>query len=96
MNSKYEKYLPIGSVVLLNDATKRVMICGFCVTPKDENKLFDYIGCLYPEGIIDTDQNLLFNHNDIKQIFAIGYSDDEEKIFKEKLKKSLNGNVDNE
>lgn len=87
MEQKYEKFLPLGSVVLLKDATKRVMITGFYIKGKDmPDKIFDYIGCLYPEGIINTEKNLLFNHEDIKQIFAIGYSDDEEKKFKEKLK----------
>lgn len=91
MEQKYEKFLPLGSIVLLNNATKRVMITGFCIKSQETgDKMFDYIGCLYPEGIINTDQNLLFNHNDIKQIFAVGYSDEEEKIFKENLKQSLN------
>lgn len=84
---KYEKFLPVGSVVLLNEATKRVMITGFYIKGNEiPDKVFDYIGCLYPEGVISTDKNLLFNHEDIKQIYAIGYSDDEEKKFKEKLK----------
>lgn len=93
MNQKYEKYLPIGSVVLLNNGSKRLMICGFCISPKgDQTKVFDYIGVLYPEGMIDSEQSILFNHNDIKQIFAIGFSDEEEKTFKIQLKEALNSN----
>lgn len=90
MNTKYEKFLPLGSVVLLKTAKKRLMITGFCVVPNDDKtKMFDYSGCLYPEGIITTEQTALFNHDQIERIFAIGYSDDEEKTFKEKLKSSL-------
>ena len=87
MKEKYKKYLPIGSVVLLKEASKRIMITGFAVKGKDDNtgKVYDYIACLYPEGVINTEQNLLFNHDDIQRIFAIGYSDDEEKTFKERL-----------
>lgn len=93
MNQKYEKYLPIGSVVLLNGGTKRLMITGFCVVPNDDkSKVFDYSGCLYPEGVISSDQIALFNHDQIKTIYAIGYSDEEEKQFKEKLKKTLGEN----
>lgn len=93
MNQKYEKYLPIGSVILLNGGTKRLMITGFCIVPNDDkNKVFDYSGCLYPEGVISSDQIALFNHDQIKTIYAIGYSDEEEKQFKEKLKKTLGEN----
>ena len=37
-----KEYLPIGSVVLLKDATKRVMITGFYVKTDDTNDT-DYI-----------------------------------------------------
>ena len=82
-----EKYLPIGSVVLLKNAKKRVMVTGFAVRGKEmEDKMFDYIGCLYPEGVITTDKNLLFNHEQIDQIFYLGYVDDEWKNLEPKLK----------
>lgn len=88
MNEKFEKYLPIGSVVLMKEATKRIMITGYAVkSPQLGNKVFDYIGCLYPEGMVSSDRNLLFDHKDIQQIFAIGFSDDEQKKFVETLKK---------
>lgn len=91
MEQKYDKYLPIGSVVLLENANKRVMITGFCVTPNDgKSPMYDYIACLYPEGVLNTEKNLLFNHEQIKQIYAIGYSDDEEKKFKQLLKENIN------
>ena len=82
-----EKYLPIGSVVLLKDAKKRVMITGFAAKGKETgDKMFDYMGCLYPEGIISSEQNLLFNHEQIDKIFYIGYSDNEWKELEIKLK----------
>lgn len=73
-----EKYLPIGSVVLLKEAKKRVMVTGFVAQSQETgNKIFDYMGCLYPEGIISSEQNLLFNHEQIDKIFYLGYSDEE-------------------
>ena len=88
-----EKYLPIGSVVLLKEAKKRVMVTGFVAQSNETgDKVFDYMGCLYPEGIISSEQNLLFNHDQIDKIFYLGYSDEEEKDFKIKLNK-LNDNV---
>lgn len=88
-----EKFLPIGSVVLLKGGSKRLMITGFCVMAKDNsNVMYDYCGCLYPEGVISSDQTALFNHEQIEKIFYIGLSDEEEKTFKEKLKTILNEN----
>mgnify|MGYP000640692102 CR=1 FL=1 len=85
-----EKYLPIGSVVMLKGGTKRVMVTGFCTVPnEDKEKVYDYSGCLYPEGVISTEQVLLFNHSDIEKIYYLGYIDDEEKNFKERLLKVL-------
>lgn len=85
-----EKYLPIGSVVMLKGGTKRVMVTGFCTVPnEDKEKVYDYSGCLYPEGVISTEQVLLFNHSDIEKIYYLGYIDDEEKKFKERLLKVL-------
>lgn len=87
---KYEKYLPIGTVVLLKNGQKRVMITGFCAIPGDDTKkVYDYIGCLYPEGFISSSQNLLFDHDQIEKLYYLGYSDDEEKEFKKKLKDTL-------
>ena len=82
-----EKYLPIGSVVMLEGATKRVMITGFIAKGIETgDKVFDYIGCLYPEGVISSDKNLLFNHENIKTVYYIGYSDTEWKELETKLK----------
>ena len=89
MDDKFKKYLPIGSVVLMKDAKKRVMITGYAVTsPTSGDKVWDYIGCLYPEGMISQDKNLLFDHSQIEKIFALGYSDDEQKKFMSVLDKA--------
>lgn len=81
-----EKFLPIGTVVMLKGGKKRVMVTGFCVSPdEDKNKVYDYSGCLYPEGIIKSNQILLFNHDQIEKIYYMGYVDEEEKTFKKNL-----------
>ena len=59
--SVIDKYLPLGTVVLLKNAYKRIMITGFaCSSPENEGQIYDYCGCLYPEGIISSNQNMLF------------------------------------
>lgn len=81
----YEKYLPIGTVVLLKGGSKRVMIYGFCCQGSESDKIYDYIGCLSPEGFISRDKNLLFDHDQIDKVINLGLVDEEEKAFKEKL-----------
>lgn len=87
-----EKYLPIGSVVLLKGAKKRLMITGFYVKAKtgDDDTIYDYSGSLYPEGVISSDENCVFNHDQIDKIYFLGYVDEEEKKFKEDLIKAIN------
>ena len=94
---KYGKYLPIGTVVLLKDAKKRLMINGFCLTTTENGQktMYDYCGVLYPEGVISAKQTFLFNHSQITKIFHLGLvNDDEERKFKADLKKRLM-NVEN-
>ena len=58
------KYLLISTIVLLKNAQKKIMITGFIVRGKETGtKVYDYCGCLYPEGVIASDKNLLFDHN---------------------------------
>ena len=85
------KLLPIGSVVMLNNGTKEVMITGFyTVSADDPNNIYDYCGCMYPEGIITSEQNLLFNHSQIVKLLYMGYNSDKEKEFKQKLENAVN------
>ena len=87
---KYEKFLPIGTVVMLKGGKKRAMITGFCSIPsEDKTKMYDYSGCIYPEGFISSSQTLLFNHDQIDKVFYLGLIDDEEKKLKEKLNEAL-------
>ena len=81
-----EKYLPIGTVVLLKGGKKRAMITGFCsVAQENQEKVYDYSGCVYPEGYLSSNQVCLFDHDQIDKIFFTGFEDDEEFEFKEKL-----------
>ena len=54
---KKDKYLPIGSVVILKGAKRKLMITGYIqIDLKKLDKVYDYSGCLFPEGIINTDK----------------------------------------
>ena len=83
-----EKFLPIGTVVLLKGGKKRAMITGFCsIAQENQEKIYDYSGCVYPEGYLSSNQVCLFDHDQIDKIFFLGYEDEEEKAFKDKLNK---------
>ena len=82
----FEKYLPIGTVVLLKNGKKRIMITGLTAQSESTgDRIYDYMGCLYPEGVISTEQTLVFDHNQIDKIYYMGYVDKEWKELKEKL-----------
>jgi hypothetical protein len=81
------KYLPIGSVVLLKNAEKKLMIYGRNQKDTGNDKMGDYIGCLYPEGYIDLEHTYIFNHDQIQRVFFIGFQDAEELELNEYLLK---------
>ena len=92
-----EKYLPIGTVVMLKGGKKRVMICGYCmIDEKNQDIVYDYDGCMFPEGILNSNQALLFNHDQIEKIYFVGLEDQEEKEFVEKLKMTVNATQGNQ
>ncbi len=82
-----EDLLPIGSVVLLKDGQKRIMIFGIKQTDADNDDIeYDYVGVLYPEGNLGAEYQFLFNNEDISEVFFRGYEDEERVEFINKLK----------
>lgn len=85
-----DKYLPIGTVVLLKTATKRLMITGYCsAKPEEPNKVYDYVGLLFPEGNLAGDEVALFNHDQIEKISHMGLVDEEFKVLEKNIKDAL-------
>lgn len=82
--------LPIGSVVLLNEVEKKLMIIG--ILQRNGEEVFDYVGCPYPEGLLDSENLFLFNHKDIAEISYLGFDNIERQIFIKKLETELNKN----
>ena len=97
MNEVGEKYLPLGTVVMLKGASKRIMITGFAsMSPETGEKVFDYSGCTYPEGFMNYNEVCVFDHEQIDKVFAKGYSDEEaeefHKLLAEQIKNISNNN----
>lgn len=79
--------LPIGSVVMLKNGTKPVMIFGYMqkssLYPKD---FADYIGVPYPEGNIDISVQVGFQMTDIAEVLFEGYKTEEFEPWEKLLK----------
>ncbi len=79
--------LPIGTIVTLKNATKRILIVGYLAQENGSNELFDYSGVPFPEGLIDSKKILLFNHKQIATIDHFSVNDEETKMFLTKVEK---------
>lgn len=83
---KIKDLLPIGSIVVLNEGEKRLMISGIMQSDvENPDKEYDYMGLLYPEGNIGDQFQYLFNHSDIAQIVFRGFEDEERTEFLKRL-----------
>ena len=82
-----KNYLPIGSIVVLNGGTKRVMIIGRVQGNGADDKVYDYSACLYPEGYMNSDSLYLFNNEDIARVYYLGMQDSEEFAFRDIIDK---------
>ncbi|MDR2487584.1 MAG: DUF4176 domain-containing protein [Clostridiales Family XIII bacterium] len=82
---KFE-YLPLGSIVVMKGGIRKIMILarGLAVAVDDTTQIFDYGGCLYPEGLMG-DQILQFNPADIVKIVHKGFVDEDEELMLAKL-----------
>ncbi len=92
-----ERFLPIGTVLLLKGGKKEVMITSYCIFPTkiqkpngeaiaETPKMYEYGGCVYPEGILDSNMACAFNHDQIEKIIYLGYESEQQK----ELSKILN------
>ena len=70
--------LPIGSVVILKNAKKPVMIFGYLQKSAFlGEEVVDYIGVPYPEGNISVAVQVGFNMTDIDKVLFEGYRSEE-------------------
>lgn len=77
--------LPIGSVVTLEGAEKKLMVMGVFPADSDSGKIYDYIAVPYPEGYIDNETMFLFMHKDIQTVEYLGFINAEHQSFRVQL-----------
>jgi len=80
------KFLPIGTVCTVIGKNNKVMITGFFSVEYTGNiKMFDYKGCVYPEGLLLENKSYSFNHSDIEKVEYLGYITDDYRKFNDIL-----------
>lgn len=79
----FEKLLPVGSVVRLHGAGKKIVIMGIMQMKRTNGglRVYDYIGVPFPEGFLGPDSGLLFDHNTIEEVLFTGYQNLERERF---------------
>ncbi len=79
-------YLPLGSVVYLNNGTKKLMIVGRGLLLNNEGEVnyFDYSGVTYPEGI-QGDSMAYFQHESVKKVVFTGFTDLDDEVTVDKI-----------
>ena len=80
-----QELLPIGSVVVLKEGTKKLMIIGRLQANSKTKNLYDYAGCPWPEGYMDKEHCYVFNHEGIDLLYYLGMQDIEEFNFRFKF-----------
>ena len=81
----YKDLLPLGSVVLLKNANKRLMIIGRVQVNAEDEIIYDYSACYYPEGVLSSDEIFFFNRDMIDRVYFIGFQDPTELDFREEV-----------
>ena len=82
-------FLPVGSVVRLKGGERNVIIIGYTPMEKGKTQMWDYLGGMWPTGVITSDRNLLFNRDQIEEVIFEGFTNEEELDFRTKLEKAV-------
>lgn len=78
----FKNLLPIGTIVLLKGGIRKLMITGIKVaSAENQDRVYDYIGVLYPEGFMGEQGNFMFNHSEINDVIYMGYTNPERDDF---------------
>ncbi|SDB40061.1 hypothetical protein SAMN02910298_01955 [Pseudobutyrivibrio sp. YE44] len=82
-----KKWLPLGSVVILDGGIQKLMIVsrGMVIPIRGKEYMFEYGGCVYPQGLV-SDRVFYFNEEDIQEVVFKGFAD----VDDERMEKNLN------
>lgn len=69
------KFLPIGTVCLVENVNKKQMIIGYSKSG------YDYVAVSYPKGFESDNKLSYFNHSQVYELYSLGYKNEESRIF---------------
>lgn len=69
------KFLPIGTVCLVEGVSKKQMIIGYSKSG------YDYVAVAYPKGFESDNKLSYFNHSQVYELYSLGYKNEESRIF---------------
>ncbi len=78
-------YFPLGTVVMLKEATKSLMIIGI-MQQDDEGNQYDYVAVMFPEGYVNEETFFLFNEEDIEKVVFVGCINADSQTYMQVLK----------
>lgn len=84
---KEKNYYPVGTIVNLFNTKERLMISGYLQKNNQSDKIWDYVGVLYPLGFLTPNRMVLFDHEQIENVYYIGCQNNEQFNFMEAMKK---------
>jgi len=92
-----EKFLPIGTICEIKGNDKKVMIVGYLKTTFNNSlKTYDYIGVIYPEGMLAPNRICQFDVSDIINVLYRGLENEEYKKFKSLISENSPSEIINE
>ena len=84
MNMQDAIILPLGSIVILKEENRKIMIISrgtvFYDSQNNKDTFAEYVGVPYPDGF-DSKVTTFFSNDDIASIVNRGYSDQDETEF---------------
>ena len=81
----FDGWLPIGTVVHLEDYEGLVMIMAYMVSDQEDNVLWDYGAVPYPQGLTGSEGHILFDRSSIDDVMALGFRNDEGEMYRDIL-----------
>lgn len=68
-------WLPLGSVVMLRDTSRPLVIYGRMQRDMQTGRVWEYAAAVYPEGNPDSMRAVMFDGPDIEYVLHLGFRD---------------------
>lgn len=86
-------WLPLGTIVSLEGSDQKAMIIGRIQQDiNNPDVKFEYTAVLYPQGLVNPKENYMFNLSQVKRIYFLGFSNEENEIFEKQMDQYLEDN----